>query len=161
MLDNIKQSVAGVFDGKRANMQTIGITVVLVAIFIALSFFIYKKYVVPMIRTTDYVENTEFVKGGVGGSGSVDVYYFYTEWCPHCKKGRPMWDDFKKSHGSGEINGRPLFFHEVDCDKDSVLADKFNVSSYPTIKLVSGKNIHEYDAKPDVANLNKFLNSSV
>ena len=50
---------------------------------------------------------------------------------------------------------------EIDCDKDTAIAEKFKVEGYPTIKLVRGNQVIEYDAKPDIDTLNQFLNASL
>jgi endoplasmic reticulum resident protein 44 len=88
----------------------------------------------------------------------VDVYYFYTTWCPYCVKARPEWDKFKKFWENKKKNGYMLNFTEIDCDKNESLASKYEIETYPTIKLVKDGKVYDYDAKPSVENLNKFLN---
>ena len=88
-----------------------------------------------------------------------EVFFFYTAWCPYCKKARPEWDKFKDGH-AGEIReGYRLLFTEVDADANETLANKYEVVGYPTIKLVKDGKVTEYDAKPSVATLNQFLDS--
>ena len=41
------------------------------------------------------------------------------------------------------------------------MADKYKVDGYPTIKLVKGNQVIEYDAKPTLENLKEFLNSTL
>ena len=88
----------------------------------------------------------------------VDVYYFYTTWCPYCVKARPEWDKFKKYWENKKKNGYMLNFTEIDCDKNESLASKYEIETYPTIKLIKDDKVYDYDAKPSVENLNKFLN---
>lgn len=88
-----------------------------------------------------------------------EVFYFYTAWCPYCKKARPEWERFKQPLQGTTRDGYLLMFTEVDCDADEALANKFNVSSYPTIKCVKDGNVTDYDARPSVATLNQFLES--
>ena len=52
-------------------------------------------------------------------------------------------------------------FSEVDCDINEAAADKYNVDGYPTIKMVKNKKVIDYDAKPELPSLNKFLKSSL
>ena len=47
----------------------------------------------------------------------------------------------------------------MDCDKDSAMADKFNVEGYPTIKASRAGTVIEFDAKPQINTLTKFLES--
>ena len=91
----------------------------------------------------------------------MDIYFFYTEWCPHCKTAKPIWADFKAQMGETKVNGATLHFIEVDCDKDVATSDKFNVKGFPTIKLMKGNQIIEYDAKPSVVNLIEFVNTAM
>jgi len=39
------------------------------------------------------------------------------------------------------------------------LANKFNINGYPTIKLVKGNQIIEFDSKPEVKTLETFLST--
>ena len=41
------------------------------------------------------------------------------------------------------------------------IKEKYKVEGYPTIKLVVGNQVIEYDAKPDVDTLKQFLNVSL
>ena len=159
MLEGIKTKVASMMNG--TNKTTAIITVCVIIIFITLAVYVYKTYVVPSLSSETYIENGEYHPSdrGVGG-GDIDVFYFYTDWCPHCKKGRPSWDDFKL-HNGGNFNGHVLTYHEIDCDKDEDIANQFGVESYPTIKLRYEGKIYDYEAKPNTDTLNQFLASSV
>ena len=63
--------------------------------------------------------------------------------------------------GDNKFKGYRINFIEVDCDKDKATADKFNVQGYPTIKLVKGNRITDFDARPSKDTLIEFLNSSL
>ena len=89
---------------------------------------------------------------------TADVYYFYTTWCPYCVKARPEWDKFETYWKDKKKNGYTLLFSEIDCDKNESLASKYDVETYPCIKLIKDGKIYDYDAKPTLENLNKFLN---
>jgi thioredoxin-like negative regulator of GroEL len=73
----------------------------------------------------------------------------------------PIWKQFKNETSNKTFNGKSINFIEVDCEKDTKLADQFNVKGYPTIKLVNGNQIIEYDAKPDMDTLREFINTSL
>ena len=101
--------------------------------------------------------NKELVKG----DQTAKIYYFYTEWCPYCKKARPEWDKFKNVYKDKTVNGYKLEFIEVDCDKDEATATQFDVEGYPTIKLVKNGTIVQYDAKPKFETLEEFVKTSL
>lgn len=137
--------------------------VIVAAIFLALSIYMYKNYIKTSIKPS-YVANREYTAGGEIASGSAktaDLYFFYTNWCPHCKKAMPAWKQFKTEMKDKVVKGKKLNFIEVDCEKEKKVADKFNVKGYPTIKLVNNSQVIEYDAKPDVKTLHEFINTSL
>jgi thiol-disulfide isomerase/thioredoxin len=90
---------------------------------------------------------------------TADLYYFYTTWCPYCTKARPEWNKFKAHWNNKKKNNYTLLFSEIDCDKNESLASKYEVETYPCIKLIKDGKIYNYDAKPNIENLNQFVNS--
>lgn len=89
-----------------------------------------------------------------------EVFYFYTTWCPYCKKSRVEWDKFKAEWGHKTYNGYVLQFQEIDCDVSESTAEKYNVTKYPTIKLIKDDTVIDFDAKPTVDSLTRFLSAS-
>ena len=128
--------------------------IILIAIFTAVSVFYYQRIVVPRFQK-QYVENREFIPAETEKTAT--LYYFCTTWCPICKKATVEWNALK-SETNGIVKGTNIIFKEIDCDQDSATADKFNITGYPTIKLVYNDKTYEYDAKPNKDTLIKFLN---
>ena len=122
--------------------------------------YIYYTQIKPL-SVTSYKPNKEFVGHVDKYSKQVDLYYFYTTWCPYCKKSRPEWEATKQEYKVKKVNGYTINFIEIDCDKDSVTADKFDIEGYPSIKLVKGKQIIEYNAKVDRVSLDLFLKEMI
>jgi len=145
--------------GSLMNAKTIGI-VLISALFIAISMYVYYHYVSPRL-SPDYVANKEFVDTSVNDSKEVELYYFYTTWCPYCKKAKPIWDELKTKYETVNINNTKIFFKEVDCDKNEKLATEYNVEGYPTIVLNNNGTHIEYDAKPNLQNLEEFLHTTL
>jgi endoplasmic reticulum resident protein 44 len=88
-----------------------------------------------------------------------EVLFFYTTWCPYCKKARPEWDKFKEQWNGRTKNGYAIVMKEIDCDTNDTTAAKYEVVGYPTIKLIKDNKITDYDAKPNLDTLNQFLDS--
>ena len=88
-----------------------------------------------------------------------EVFFFYTTWCPYCKKARVEWDKFKAQWAGRNMNGYKIRMTEVDCETNVAMANKYNVVGYPTIKLVKSDKVFEFDAKPELESLNQFLAS--
>lgn len=149
MLDRVKSlamSVAG-------NSQMM-LILFMIAVLILITLWVYKTYISPKIQTA-YAPNKEYVKGKE--TQGLDLYLFYTEWCPHCKKALPEWSNLKQTIGESKVNGYDVNFIEVDCEKEKALADQFKVEGYPTIKMVKDSQVIEYDARPDTKTLIQFL----
>ena len=156
-LKSLKNMVPPIFLSKY-----VFLILIIVAIFLVLSIYIYKKYIKTKLHPS-YVANREYTTGDSNsdsGSETVDLYFFYTNWCPHCKKAMPVWKQFKEKMSGQAVNGKQINFLEIDCEKDTKTADQFNVKGYPTIKLVNNNQIIEYDAKPDVDTLTEFITTS-
>jgi thiol-disulfide isomerase/thioredoxin len=132
------------------------------AIFIGTAIVIYKKYVLnrgmkPQASASSSI-SPDNKAIPMSGEKTVDLYFFYTEWCPHCKKTKPEWAELKKQYSGGKkINGYAINFIDVDCEANPDLANQFKIEGYPTIKLVKGNQIIEFDAKPDYKTLEQFL----
>lgn len=131
----------------------------LTLVFIGIAFYVYKFYIVPRVKP-EYVPNKEFVSEDAQPK-EAELYFFFTEWCPHCKTAKPIMEQLEKDYSTQTINNTKILFRNIDCDKNEDVADEFNVSGYPTIKLVTEGKIIEYDAKPNYENLVEFLNSSL
>jgi thiol-disulfide isomerase/thioredoxin len=158
VLDFFKKLFSGVGSYKNSV-----IILVLIVIFLIVAIYTYRTFISPKVNPK-YVANSEYVDSKEGNNkqaDAADLYFFYTTWCPHCKKAMPVWNSLKDEVGTKEIKGVNINFVEVDCDKDTALAEKFNVQGYPTIKLVRGNQVVEYDAKPNKDTLMEFLNTSL
>ncbi len=88
-----------------------------------------------------------------------ELFYFFTTWCPYCKKAYPEWEAFRSEWEGNAFKGYYITFTEVDCDIDEATAKKYDVKSYPTIKLKCQGEIFEYDARPTKEDLYDFLDS--
>jgi thiol-disulfide isomerase/thioredoxin len=155
MFENLRENIGNIIYSKKFI-----IVICVAALLTGVAFYFYNFYVAPRLNPT-FVENKELTSVDSGDITSVDVYYFFTNWCPYCKKARPIWDNLKEEYNNKTLNGKILTFKEVDCEKDEALADQFNIEGYPTIKLIKGNQVVDYDAKPDEKSLREFLNTSV
>ena len=142
-----------------SNKKSILILLLVICIFVALSIYYYKRIVQPKLNQK-YVANKEFLPETDDNNQqkSATLYFFFTTWCPHCKVAKPEWKSLQTAT-QGEVNGVNIIFKDIDCDKDTATADKFNVIGYPSIKLVYNNKIYDYDAKPTKDTLVQFLNS--
>lgn len=130
----------------------------IIIIFLIVGVYAYKTYVSSKINPT-FVENNEYITEEQ--EGEVELFFFFTSWCPHCKTARPEWEKLRDEYQDKTINNTKIIFKEVDCDKDEATAEEFKVEGYPTIKMVKGNQIIEYNAKPNYDNLLEFLHTTL
>lgn len=133
------------------------------ALFIAAAVYTYNTYVQPRMNAV-YVPNKEFGIDERDGAGdSADLYFFYTEWCPHCKTAKPIMSKLQEYLATQDntVNGVKINYLPINCEQDKQTADRYNVEGYPTIKLIYGNKVIEYDAKPDLDTLKQFLSTSI
>lgn len=155
MFQNIINKFSGILSYKRFI-----IIILIAAIFIIAAIYVYHKTVKNNSALKHpNVKNTKEEESNVENK-KADLYLFYTDWCPHCKKTKPEWEQLKKQYQNNKkVNGYTLNFIEVDCEANPDLANKYNITGYPTIKLIKGNQIIEFDAKPEVKTLETFLST--
>ena len=123
--------------------------------------------------TSDVANSQEFVPG-------MQVYFFFADWCPHCKTAKPEWDRFKRKYDGKKVNGNLVECIDVNCTDDSGentvtktsngiktssttidLIRKYNINGYPTIKFVKDDKVYDYEAKVNESNLSDFIETTV
>jgi len=156
MLESLRETVKNIVYSKKF----IGV-MLLAGLLTAIAFYFYNSYVAPRLNPS-FVTNKELQTASAADSGvnDIDVLFFYTDWCPFCKKARPAWDKIKEKYNEKPLNGKTLFFKEINCEKEEKLADQYNIEGYPTIKMIKGDEVVDYDAKPTEKSLTEFLNTS-
>jgi len=156
MLENIQSGAYDLLTSSRFWM------ILIVAIFfLIVAIYLYNKYVTPMVDNK-YVANNEFQqKSDDSDAQNVELYIFTVNWCPHSKKAIPIWEQLKAEYSNKTFNNYNINFIQVDGEENPSLADKYKVEGYPTIKMVKGNQVIEYDAKPSLEHLKEFLNSTL
>ena len=108
-----------------------------VVVFLFLTYFIYVKYVVPLINKRDSANlehNTQ--KDGIQQK-NVEVMFFFADWCPHCTKAKPHWNKLKSSETVGKgkvVNGYSILYTEVDC-MGFITTSGFGFMNHPLNRL--------------------------
>ena len=155
-LENSKDSFNEIIRDKK----TLILVAILSIIFITVFFFVYNKYIKNFI-TKKHSLNREYIDAN-DTSNDVVIIFFFTEWCPYCKQALPEIKKFEDYiTGINAENDFTITVTKIDCDKNSTIADKYKVESYPTIKLIYKNEVYNYDAKPNKNNLIEFLETSI
>lgn len=73
---------------------------------------------------------------------------FYADWCGHCKKLKPEWDETAK-----EVNKKDKKMLKVNCgsgsEEEKEIMSKYNIDGYPTIIVFDNGVASPYDGKRD------------
>ena len=157
MLEQLKHT----FYNATNNRMTVIFTIIWLLVTVVISYVTYNSYIKPLL--SDHKLNKEFLNKTSNNSNNNDdilIMYFYTEWCPYCKKAKPEWNKFERYINN--INNSldyTITLVSVNCDEDKSIADKYDVEGYPTIKLIYKKKVYDFDAKVTKENLVEFLDS--
>ena len=112
---------------------------------------------------SSFKPNLEHKQVDSKNNSQAELILFSVDWCPHCKKAQPIWNELKAEYEDKTINGYTILFTEVNCTNESPevekMINKYKIEGYPTIKLLKDGNVIEYDAKPNKATLEQFLNT--
>jgi thiol-disulfide isomerase/thioredoxin len=78
------------------------------------------------------------------------VFYFTADWCPPCKKVKPIVEDMKKEG---------FEFQMINADYEQLLVKRFEIKSIPTFILMeNGKEINRISGAQTRESLVKFIN---
>ena len=148
----------------KKNMMIIGI---ITGLLLCITYYVYMRHAKPKISKKNPA-NEEYNPSTSRKDRGVKVFYFYADWCPHCKKANEHWSKIKNDQEIGDgtaVNGYYMEYIGIDCtdEKDEEAAkflSKYKVEGFPTIKLVKGTDVVEFDAKPDYDILKHFIKSA-
>jgi len=139
-------------------------TTVVILLFILALVGISLYYYFTYIGKSTFKHNLEHQTADSKNRNSqAELILFTVDWCPHCKKAQPVWNDLKSEYENKTINGYTILFTEINCTNESPdvekMVNKYKIEGYPTIKLLKDGNVIEYDAKPNKETLVQFLNT--
>ena len=86
-------------------------------------------------------------------AGQTQIRLFSVDWCPHCQKFAPEWEQLKQN-GPSEIT-----YTKIDGDAKPKLLEKYKVQSYPTIIIENNGELKEYDGERTSGAIISHLNS--
>jgi thiol-disulfide isomerase/thioredoxin len=132
--------------------------VLLVILFSYIGYNGYQKYYKKAAEVKEFSD----VANANKRKKEAQVLFFFADWCPHCKKAKPEWEQFKEEYDNKVINEYSISCQQVDCtdDKDqktAALIKQYRIESYPTIIMLVGENRIDYDAKVTKSGLEQLV----
>jgi thiol-disulfide isomerase/thioredoxin len=98
-------------------------------------------------------------------SHEVIIYFFNVDWCPHCKTAKPEWEKFAKLYNGKEKGEYVIKCVDYNCTDENAevtkIINKYNIESYPTIKMLKDNQVIEFDSKITEYTLEQFVNTMV
>ena len=149
--DKVKNKLVNI-QNLLSNKHWQALIAVMMGIFVILAYYMYKTYYLP-IKNKTYVENKEYLKGEY--HEGLELMYFYTDWCPHCKETKEKWNTISKDSNFNKY----INFVKINCEmkKNKKIEKEFNIKEYPTIILVLNNKKYYFDANLEEESLKKFL----
>lgn len=127
-------------------------------IFVVAGYFGYLWYVKPTVENL----NNDDVSNNNRRISEAQIMFFSADWCPHCKRAKPVWDDFTSEYNGKEVGFYKINCQSVDCtDGNSELIQEYNIDGYPTIILLKDNKRIDYDARITGENLKQFVEDTL
>lgn len=123
----------------------------------------YYKYAKPEMSTARL--NQSNIPNN-GTSEEVRIYFFNVDWCPHCVKAKTEWKKFCSRRDNEDYNGHNIVCvggeEGVNCtnsDDQNIIEyiQNYNIEHYPTLKMVKGGMVVDFDGKITDDNLEAFI----
>jgi len=93
------------------------------------------------------------------------IYFFHVDWCPHCKKALPAWNEFSEKYNKQNRNGYTINCIDMDCTKETPeiteIINTYKVVAYPNVKMIKDGTVIDFDSKITESSLEKFVESMV
>jgi thiol-disulfide isomerase/thioredoxin len=161
--NNVSAMTGGTIKPGSSNMMMTFTYVILAVILIIIGYSIYVYYIKPTLKPNSMNTAEVYNESSNGNTNQAELILFYVDWCPHCKTAKPEWEKVKSQYNGKIINGYTVIFTEVNCTTETQqiqqMVDQYKIEGYPTIKLVKGNQVVDFDAKPTQQSLTQFLNS--
>jgi thiol-disulfide isomerase/thioredoxin len=154
---------------------------VIFVVFILIAYYFYHYYFLPYQeknKMSDVANNNDRKK-------IANIFFFYVDWCPHCKTAKPEWNNFKVQYNNTEVNGYTIKCYDINCTEDNGTIDitdmpedatglikttptkiadlirKYGIEAYPTIKMLKDSYTIDYEAKITEESLDKFVHATL
>ena len=127
------------------------------------------SFIVTMI-VLYYIAKIVFKKKKVvekyGNAIENKVLMFHVDWCPHCKKALPEWNQFKSEYNNKTIDSKKIVVVDHDLTNSSdpnnkKLIEKYNIEGDPSVILDKGGEPVELEVKVTKNNLVDFVKSNL
>ena len=106
-----------------------------------------------LISIFTYIDTRQFMLEGFTSNtttGGSNLMLFHADWCGYCKKMKPDWD-----RASKEFPGRCIEVESENITEEH--RNKFSINGYPSIFIVRGETIEEWNRGRTFEDFKSFL----
>ena len=87
---------------------------------------------------------------------------FYADWCGHCKKFKPIWDDMSNQSNKDGKNKLLKIDLGGDDPKNTSIMEKYKVDGFPTVALLNNGKLEEtYNGERSKEALSNFISKKI
>ena len=87
---------------------------------------------------------------------TIEVMYFYTDWCLYCKNFNPEWNKFKQLCDNVN-NLYNIQYIEIDEDMCNTKYLEYKITEFPTILIKYDNEVTEYNEVRTGENIHKYI----
>lgn len=137
----------------------------MVLLFILASIFAYYRYAKPALSIEHLTMQSDIANmGNDSTTGKAVIYFFHADWCPHCTKAQPIWDDFSASNNKKTMKGYEIVCMDINCTDDSNKEvqkhiSTHNIQSFPTVLMVKDGTTIQFDGRITKDSLEQFIDN--
>ena len=131
--------------------QILAVLVFVVGVYFALRYW----------KAGDYAWTPNVVSGDAMQDGTARVIMFYVDWCPHCKKAKPIWQGLHEQFDGKTQGAYTLSIESVNCESDVPTAKLYDIEAYPTFKFVRKDKIYTYKGPLRKDTLTQFITDCI
>lgn len=110
------------------------------------------------LRNNRKVQNVQKIVNLSNKNTTPKIINFNASWCYWSKKLQPVWDALTANMQNKDIEVLDI---KCESDENKDLCNRYEIEGFPTIKLIIGNEIIDYNGERSLDGLTKFINTNV
>ena len=110
------------------------------------------------LRNNRRIQNVQKIVNMTNNDSTPKIINFNASWCYWSKKLQPVWDNLTDSMRNKDIEVLDI---KCELDENKDLCNRYQIEGFPTIKLIVGNNIEDYNGDRSLEGLTKFIDDSI
>ena len=110
------------------------------------------------LRNNRRIQNVQKIVNITNNDSTPKIINFNASWCYWSKKLQPVWDNLTDSMKNKDIEVLDI---KCELDENKELCNRYQIEGFPTIKLIVGNNVINYEGERSYEGLTRFINTNV